>query len=186
MMTEINALWRRVRALQRKLARELAELRLGRICDDLCERWYAAWSDHKPLPGIQPFIKRVMDAGYRRLPLGAANNYLLNVVLAKMRPPTLRCCSTPSSPRLDNIQPVLLKFVREMHPMKFGFYLPNQGPTAPSRPFGGDHPPGRPVGLTIAWWSATTSWSPSQSTLHTRIPWEGSSQAPDRASSWSN
>ena len=76
MMSEINALWRRVRALQRKLARELAEYRLGRICDDLCERWFAAWSDHKPLPGIRPFIKRVMDAGYRLLPLGAANNYL--------------------------------------------------------------------------------------------------------------
>ena len=77
MMSEINALWRRVRALQRKLARELAELRLGRICDDLCERWFAAWSEHKPLPEIRPFIKRVMDAGYRLLPLGAANNYLM-------------------------------------------------------------------------------------------------------------
>ena len=78
MMSEINALWRRVRALQRKLARELAEYRLGLICDDLCERWFSAWSDHKPLPAIQPFIKRVMDAGYRLLPLGAANNYLLD------------------------------------------------------------------------------------------------------------
>ena len=77
-MSEINELKRRVRALQRKFARELAELRLGRICDDLCERWFAAWSDHKPLPGIRPFIKRVMDAGYRLLPLGAANNYLLD------------------------------------------------------------------------------------------------------------
>ena len=78
MMSEINALWRRVRALQRKLARELAEYRIGLLCDDLCERWFAAWSDHKPLPEIQPFIKRVMDAGYRLLPLGAANNYLLD------------------------------------------------------------------------------------------------------------
>ena len=77
MMSEINALWRRVRALQRKLARELAEYRLGLLCGDLCERWFAAWSDHKPLPEIRPFIKRVMDAGYRLLPLGAANNYLM-------------------------------------------------------------------------------------------------------------
>ncbi len=38
MMSEINALWRRVRALQRKLARELAEYRIGLLCDDLCER----------------------------------------------------------------------------------------------------------------------------------------------------
>ena len=78
MMSEINALWRRVRALQRIFARELAEYRLGRICDDLCERWFAAWFEHKPLPEIRPFIKRVMDAGYRLLPLGAANNYLLD------------------------------------------------------------------------------------------------------------
>ena len=76
MMSEINELKRRIRALQRKFARELAEYRLGLICDDLCERWFAAWSDHKPLPEIRPFIKRVMDAGYRLLPLGAANNYL--------------------------------------------------------------------------------------------------------------
>ena len=76
MMTEINELKRRVRALQRKFARELAEYRLGLLCDDLCERWFAAWSDRKPLPQIRPFIKRVMDAGYRLLPLGAANNYL--------------------------------------------------------------------------------------------------------------
>ena len=77
-MSEINELKRRIRALQRKFARELAEYRLGLICDDLCERWFAAWSDHKPLPEIRPFIKRVMDAGYRLLPLGAANNYLLD------------------------------------------------------------------------------------------------------------
>ena len=83
MMTEINELKRRVRALQRKFARELAEYRLGLICDDLCERWFAAWSDHKPLPGIRPFIKRVMDAGYRLLPLGAANNYLTGLSATK-------------------------------------------------------------------------------------------------------
>ena len=77
MRSELNALWARVRALQRRFARELAEYRLGPICDDLCDRWFAAWSDHKPLPAIQPFIRRVMDAGYRLVPLGAANNYLM-------------------------------------------------------------------------------------------------------------
>ena len=78
MMSEINALRRRVRALQRRFARELAEYRLGLICDDLCERWFAAWFNRKPLPEIRPFIKRVMDAGYHLFPLGAANNYLLD------------------------------------------------------------------------------------------------------------
>ena len=38
----------------------------------------SAQSDQKPLPEIQPFIRRVIAAGYRLLPLGAANNYLQN------------------------------------------------------------------------------------------------------------
>ena len=76
MRSEIEALWRRVRALQRKLARELAEYRLGLISRDLCHRWFVARSNQKPLPKIQHFVKRVIDAGYRLLGLGAANNYL--------------------------------------------------------------------------------------------------------------
>ena len=76
MRSELNALWARLRALQRRFARELAEYRLEPLCDDLCHRWFIAWSDHKPLPEIQPFIRRVMDAGYGLLPLGAASNYL--------------------------------------------------------------------------------------------------------------
>ena len=76
MRSEINALWARVRTLQRKLARELAAYRLDLLSRDLCHRWFVAQSDRKPLPGIQPFIHRVIDAGYRLLPLAAANNYL--------------------------------------------------------------------------------------------------------------
>ncbi len=76
MRIEINALWTRVRALQRKLARELAAYRLDLLIRDLCHRWFVAQSDRKPLPGIQTFIIRVMDSGYRLLPLAAANNYL--------------------------------------------------------------------------------------------------------------
>ena len=76
MRSEIEALWRRVRALQRKFARELAEYRLSLISRDLCHRWFVARSNRKPLPKIQTFVKRVIDAGYRLLGLGAANNYL--------------------------------------------------------------------------------------------------------------
>ena len=76
MRSEIEALWRRVRALQRKFARELAEYRLSLISRDLCHRWFVARSNQKPLPKIQTFVKRVIDAGYRLLGLGAANNYL--------------------------------------------------------------------------------------------------------------
>ena len=76
MRSEINALWARVRSLQRKLARELAAYRLDLLSRDLCHRWFVAQSDQKPLPEIQAFIIKVIDAGYRLLPLGAANNYL--------------------------------------------------------------------------------------------------------------
>ena len=76
MRSEIEALRRRVRALQRKLARELAEYRLGLISRDHCHRWFVAKSDHKPLPDIRSFNKRVTEAGYRLLGLSAANNYL--------------------------------------------------------------------------------------------------------------
>ena len=86
MRSEINALWTRVRALQRKLARELAAYRLDLLSRDLCHRWFVAQSDQKPLPGIQPFIRRVIDAGYRLLPLAAANNYLLDCRRKKTTP----------------------------------------------------------------------------------------------------
>ena len=75
MMTEIKRTQAPRPRPSTQIRRELAEYRLGLICDDLCERWFAAWSDHKPLPEIRPFIKQVMSAGYRLLPLGAANNY---------------------------------------------------------------------------------------------------------------
>ncbi len=78
MRSEINALWTPVRALQRKLARELAAYRLDLLSRDLCHRWFVAQSDQKPLPEVQPFIRRIIDAGYRLLPLAAANNYLLD------------------------------------------------------------------------------------------------------------
>ena len=105
MRSEINALRARVRALQRKLARELAAYRLDLLSQDLCQRWFVAQSDHKPLPDIQHFIRRVIDAGYRLLPLGAANNYLL-VCRRKTPHPIPTRCSKPSSPRPGNIPPV--------------------------------------------------------------------------------
>ena len=86
MRSEIKALCARVRALQRKFARELAEYRLDRLSRDLCHRWFVAQSDHTPLPEIQAFIRRVMDAGYRLLPLGAANNYLHNCLRKDIAP----------------------------------------------------------------------------------------------------
>ena len=95
MRSEINALWTRVRALQRKLARELAAYRLDLLSRDLCHRWFVAQSDQKPLPEIQPFIRRVIDAGYRLLPLGAATT-TCGVVVARRPPLTPKRCSASS------------------------------------------------------------------------------------------
>ena len=86
MPSEIKALHARVRALQRKLARELAAYRLDLLSRDLSHRWFVAQSDHKPLPDIQPFIRLVIDAGYRLLPWGAANNYLQDCLRKKTTP----------------------------------------------------------------------------------------------------
>ena len=54
MMSEINALWRRVRALQRRFARELAEYRLGLLCDDLCEVGSPPGPTTSPCPKSSP------------------------------------------------------------------------------------------------------------------------------------
>ena len=68
MMSEINELKRRVRTLQRKFARELAEYRLGLICDDLCERWFAAMVQPQAL-ARNPALHQAGDG--RRLPASA-------------------------------------------------------------------------------------------------------------------
>ena len=97
MRSEINAILARVRALQRKLARELAAYRLDLLSRDLCHRWFVAQSDQKALPGIQPFISRVIDAGYRLLPLDAANNYLHDCLCKDTTPDALLNAILPSA-----------------------------------------------------------------------------------------
>ena len=48
--SEINGLRSRVRALKRKLARPLAELRLQRMAGELCLEWTCAQADRQPFP----------------------------------------------------------------------------------------------------------------------------------------
>ena len=130
MRSEINALRPRVRALQRKLARELAAYRLDLLSRDLCHRWFVAQSDQKSLPEIQPFIRRVIDAGYRLLPLDVANNYLLNCPRKKTAP-TPKRSSTPFSPRPRNIPPMGLSADGKIWPAPDSYL--NKG-TRASRP----------------------------------------------------
>ena len=105
MRSEINALWARVRALQRKLARELAAYRLDLLSRDLCHRWFVAQSDQKPLPEIQPFIRRVIDAGYRLLPLACGQQLPAGLSSKKNRPRPRKVLLSAILPSAGNIRP---------------------------------------------------------------------------------
>ena len=99
MRREINALWASVRALQRKLARELAAYRLDIMSRDICHRWFAAQSDQKPLPDIQTFIRRVIDAGYRLSSRWPRPTTTCGTVFVRTLSPTPKRCSMSSFPR---------------------------------------------------------------------------------------
>ena len=74
--SDINAPWSRVRALKRKLARPLAELRLQRVASELCLEWTCAQADRQPFLGSQAFVIRGAKAGYRLRTFTAVVRYL--------------------------------------------------------------------------------------------------------------
>ncbi len=72
----MNDLRRRVNALRRKLAIPLATLRLRRLAQEFCLQSTVAQADRQPLPGSHPFIRRVVDAGFRLPTFMAVHQYL--------------------------------------------------------------------------------------------------------------
>ena len=72
-MGELRA---RVRALQRKMAKEIAIVRLHRLVSEFRLQWFVALTDRKPLPKPQSFGFRVVDAGFRLPTFTAVNRYL--------------------------------------------------------------------------------------------------------------
>ena len=62
-MPTIASLFARVRALKRKMARPLAQLKIQPLCDELCLEWTCARADRRPLPDILEFIARVGKTG---------------------------------------------------------------------------------------------------------------------------
>ena len=70
------ALRSRVNALRRKMALELAVVRLRRLAQEYCLQWTVALADRRPAPESHPFILRVADAGFRLPTFMAAHNYL--------------------------------------------------------------------------------------------------------------
>ena len=72
-MGELRA---RVRALQRKMARELAIVRLRRLVKEFRLQWYVALTDRKPLPAPPSFRSRLVNAGFRLPTFMEVNRYL--------------------------------------------------------------------------------------------------------------
>jgi hypothetical protein len=65
-----------IRRLQRKLARPLAQVAIQRMSQELCDEWSSALHDKDPLPDAQPFIQRVVKAGFRLSTFTSASRYL--------------------------------------------------------------------------------------------------------------
>ena len=56
---------RRVRTLERRLAPEVAFIRMRQLADDLCNDWEVALATDCPTPEPQHFIRRVAHAGIK-------------------------------------------------------------------------------------------------------------------------
>ncbi len=72
-MGELRA---RIRALQKKMALELAIVRLRRLVREFRLQWFVALTDRKPLPQPRSFGFRVVKAGFRLPTFMAVNRYL--------------------------------------------------------------------------------------------------------------
>ena len=66
----------RIRALQKKMALELAIVRLRRLVKEFRLQWFVALTDHKPLPEPRSFGFRVVEAGFRLPTFMEVNKYL--------------------------------------------------------------------------------------------------------------
>ena len=75
-MYTLSALRARVLALQRKLAPQLALLRLRRLAEEHCLQSSVAQADRQPPPEPHAFILRVASAGFRLTTYMAVQKYL--------------------------------------------------------------------------------------------------------------
>ena len=75
-MYSLSQIRRRVDALKRKFAIELAIVRLFPLAEDFSLHWAAEVTDHRPAPEIHPFIRRIADHGFRFHTFTALHHYL--------------------------------------------------------------------------------------------------------------
>ena len=66
----------RIRALQKKMAKELAIVRLRRLVKEFRLQWFVALTDRKSLPQPRSFGFRVVKAGFRLPTFMGVNRYL--------------------------------------------------------------------------------------------------------------
>ncbi len=76
----------RLRALERKLIRELAELAVTERVNDLAGRWRDAIDEDRPTPGVLDFARDIVRAGFLLPTIPRAINYLAECYVGKSLP----------------------------------------------------------------------------------------------------
>ena len=102
-----SSLRARVRALQRKLAPELALLRLRRLAGEHCLQSSVAQADRQPPPESHAFIRRVASDGFRLPSFMAVHKYLE------------WCRAKNSLPDLEDLLHALIPWSRDYPPPRF-------------------------------------------------------------------
>ena len=75
-MCSLYQLRGRVDSLRRKLAPEIAVIRLCRQAEEFCHQWAAEVANRKPAPEPRPFIRKLGGAGFRLTTWMALHNYI--------------------------------------------------------------------------------------------------------------
>ena len=75
-MLTLSQLRRRVNALRRKYARDLAVVRLRPLAEEFSQQWAVSLSQRRPAPQPQPFIRRIAQSGFRLNTFMALHKYL--------------------------------------------------------------------------------------------------------------
>ena len=75
-MYSLSEIRRQVDALRRRLAPELAVLRLHKLAKEFRFQWDTAIANHQPAPEPHPFILRIAGAGFRLNTFMALQKYL--------------------------------------------------------------------------------------------------------------
>ena len=136
-MLTLSQLRRRVDALKRKYAKELAVVRLRRLADQYSQQWACDISDRKPAPQSQPFIRQIAQSGYRLQDLCGPRHlpetlprtgryprflgcYLQTSSQDPFRPPARNApvgCSGPASAAIPNLGMVLYPLAEPVPPI---------------------------------------------------------------------